>query len=115
MKNKDKIIILKAKVIKLKEQLKAARLELADTDNEWLELKNENSRLQKIVDDTKHLWNKKGYIYCVDSNGNKKYFNDVHFWGNNLAIPTLFNSFEEFKNKYAACELNVHFEPIQQQ
>jgi hypothetical protein len=34
MKNKDKIIILKAKVIKLKEQLKAARLELADRDNE---------------------------------------------------------------------------------
>lgn len=34
MKNKDKIIILKAKVIKLKKQLKAARLELADKDNE---------------------------------------------------------------------------------
>lgn len=34
MKNKDKIIILKAKIIKLKEQLKEARLELADRDNE---------------------------------------------------------------------------------
>lgn len=33
MKKSEQIIILKAKVIKLKEQLKAARLELADRDN----------------------------------------------------------------------------------
>ena len=38
MKKSKQIIILKAKVIKLKEQLKAARLELADRDNGMLNI-----------------------------------------------------------------------------
>lgn len=55
MKKSEQIIILKAKIIKLKEQLKAARLELADKDNEIYELKCQlgyinNSEFKDAID-----------------------------------------------------------------
>ena len=61
MKNKDKIIILKAKIIKLKEQLKDARLELAEKD-EAIDRKNKLLSIarfpakQPSIESTEHLF-----------------------------------------------------------
>lgn len=110
MKNKDKIIILKAKIIKLKEQLKEARLELADRDN-GIDYVAVNP-----IESTQELFEGKGYVYYYQ--GLEKWYAKgldklKIAWTTSIKEAKKYSSLKEFKNEYKYCYLDVKFEPIQ--
>lgn len=123
MKNKDKITLLKAKVIKLKEQLKKARLDLADKDN-YLDKTLEQAReiIAKVkapkppIESTQELFEGKGYVYYYQ--GLEKWYAKgldklKIAWTTSIKEAKKYSSLKEFKNEYKYCYLDVKFEPIQ--
>lgn len=134
MKKSDKIIILKAKVIKLKEQLKSARLELADRDNEKSDYdfhKNRNvvgapteveqrfnQQVNNPIESTQELFEGKGYVSIIYDN-NKHYFNNNGAFSiskNNLRLFYSINEFFEiFKFIPEKEKVNYLFEPIEKE
>ena len=104
MNKKDKIIILKAKVIKLKEQLKSARLELADRDNE-------KHKTTAPIESTQELFEGKGYVYEL-VNGVKFYRTEIGY-STDKTTAIEFKSLESYFEKYQHTDKDkFHFEPI---
>jgi hypothetical protein len=135
MKKKDKIIILKAKVIELKEQLKKAERTCAKQDNEIDMLKetirchvennqivaqvlmdkNKAERESTPIESTQELFEGKGYVYYLD-NDVKKYSTGKSksrvYWSKSIEEAKVYKSIDEFKDEYKFCKLDVRFEPI---